>query len=161
MRRHSGHVTRGVIAAVLAMAAFSSSSQAAVYKWVDERGVTHYSEKPPQGRKPAEIPIRAQPAPAGGEDSQRRAKTWQEQEAEFQQRRIEREERRINGQALERATGDRTRNCLAARHDLEILDKQRPVYRVDQRGERVYIGDKERAQFREKLRRIVERDCEK
>ena len=27
-----------------------------VYKWVDERGVTHYGERPPQGRKSTEVP---------------------------------------------------------------------------------------------------------
>jgi hypothetical protein len=41
---------------------------AQVYKWVDERGVTHYGERPPQGSKASEVPNRlASPAPAGGE----------------------------------------------------------------------------------------------
>ena len=37
---------------------------AQVYKWVDERGVTHYGERPPQGGKASEVPNRlASPAP--------------------------------------------------------------------------------------------------
>src|SRR5258707_15649432 len=39
---------------------------AQVYKWVDERGVTHYGERPPQGSKASEVPNRlASPAPGG------------------------------------------------------------------------------------------------
>jgi len=42
---------------------------AQVYKWVDERGVTHYGERPPQGRKASEVPHKlGTPAP-GGTDS--------------------------------------------------------------------------------------------
>jgi len=38
---------------------------AQVYKWVDERGVTHYGERPPQGRKASEVPHKlGSPAPA-------------------------------------------------------------------------------------------------
>src|SRR3989449_6300051 len=39
---------------------------AQVYRWVDERGVTHYGERPPQGSKASEGPNRlASPAPGG------------------------------------------------------------------------------------------------
>jgi hypothetical protein len=39
---------------------------AQVYKWIDERGVTHYGERPPQGSKASEVPNRlASPAPGG------------------------------------------------------------------------------------------------
>ena len=31
---------------------------AQVFKWVDERGVTHYGERPPQGGKATEVPDR-------------------------------------------------------------------------------------------------------
>ena len=38
---------------------------AQVYKWVDENGVTHYEERPPQGQKATEVPDRlATPDPA-------------------------------------------------------------------------------------------------
>ena len=39
---------------------------AQVYKWVDERGVTHYGERPPQGGKASEVPDRLASPPAGG-----------------------------------------------------------------------------------------------
>ncbi len=58
---------------------------AQVYKWVDDNGVTHYGERPPQGRKSAELthPPDPQPAPETVAPP-----TWQAKELEFQQRRI-------------------------------------------------------------------------
>jgi hypothetical protein len=41
-----------VAAAVAAIA----PAFAQVFKWVDERGVTHYGERPPQGGKASEVP---------------------------------------------------------------------------------------------------------
>jgi hypothetical protein len=73
----------------LALAFCAGSAAAAIYKWVDENGVTQYSEKPPPGKKPAEVPIRSQPTPATPQGPQSGSKTWQQQEAEFQQGRIE------------------------------------------------------------------------
>lgn len=43
---------------------------AQVYKWVDERGVTHYGERPPQGVKASEVPDKlASPPPPGAESA--------------------------------------------------------------------------------------------
>jgi len=38
---------------------------AQVYKWVDEKGVTHYGERPPQGSKASEVPNKLG-SPGGG-----------------------------------------------------------------------------------------------
>ena len=47
--------------------AVAAPAFAQVYKWVDERGVTHYGERPPQGRKSTEVPhkLGTPAAPAG------------------------------------------------------------------------------------------------
>jgi len=42
----------------LILATATASALAQVYKWVDERGVTHYGERPPQGGKASEVPDR-------------------------------------------------------------------------------------------------------
>ena len=148
---------------LLAAALASGPAAGAIYKWVDEKGVTQYSEKPPQGKKSAEVPIRSQsaapvtpPGPQGG------AKTWQEQEAEFRQRRAEQEEQRLKKEAQDRVgAADRLRTCLQARQDLHVLEQQRPVYTINAKGERVFIEDKDRDQYRERMRRIVEQTCDR
>lgn len=40
----------------LVLAAAAAPALGQVYKWVDERGVTHYGERPPQGGKASEVP---------------------------------------------------------------------------------------------------------
>jgi hypothetical protein len=40
----------------LVLIAAATPALAQVYKWVDEKGVTHYGERPPQGRKASEVP---------------------------------------------------------------------------------------------------------
>jgi len=141
--------------------AFAGGAPGAIYKWVDEKGVTHYSEKPPQGKKSAEVPIRSQPAPAAPQGPQSTGKTWQEQEADFQRRRVEQAEQRTKKEALDQASAaERRQTCLQARHDLHILEQERPVYSVNEKGERVYIEDNNRAELRDRLRRIAEHNCE-
>ena len=140
--------------------AFTGNAPGAIYKWVDERGVTHYSEKPPQGPKPTEVPIRSQPAPATTQGSQSTSKSWQELEADFQRRRVEQEEKRSKKEALDQ-TSERRQTCMQARHDLHILDQERPVYSVNEKGERVYVEDKNRGELRERLRQIAEQTCDR
>lgn len=42
----------------LIFVAATAPAFAQVFKWVDERGVTHYGERPPQGGKATEVPDR-------------------------------------------------------------------------------------------------------
>ena len=45
--------------------AVAAPALAQVYKWVDERGVTHYGERPPQGGKASEVPDKLASPPSG------------------------------------------------------------------------------------------------
>lgn len=42
----------------LVLAVAVAPAHAQIFKWVDERGVTHYGERPPQGEKASEVPNR-------------------------------------------------------------------------------------------------------
>jgi hypothetical protein len=49
----------------LLFAAAAAPAFAQVFKWVDERGVTHYGVRPPQGAKASEVPDKlASPPPS-------------------------------------------------------------------------------------------------
>lgn len=54
-----------IVLAVALVAALPALAPAQMYKWVDEKGVTHYSETPPPSGKGQTVPIkpRASPAP--------------------------------------------------------------------------------------------------
>jgi Domain of unknown function (DUF4124) len=47
---------RAILFALFALATLNSA-QAQIYKWVDEKGVTHYGQKAPEGAKTTEVKI--------------------------------------------------------------------------------------------------------
>jgi len=112
---------------------------AQVYKWVDEKGTTHYGERPPQGRKAEEIGQRlANPGPAPDKAAQ---PDWNEKEREFRKRRIEAEQ----AQTLrEQQQAAKRRACTDARDQLAQMKTARGIYRLDENGARVYQSDGER-----------------
>jgi hypothetical protein len=138
------------VSVILAVAScvLAAGVHAAMYKWVDEQGVTHYGEKPPPGRKAQPVQIRKAPAadPSKEKDSPARL---QEQEREFQQRRVDRLEKEREAekeQARVRAEAQQMKKaCIAARNNLEALNKDVPVYRLDEKGERRFVENKNRA----------------
>ena len=114
-------------------------AQAQMYKWVDEKGVTHYGERPPQGKKAQEVEQRlANPAGAPGKAAQ---PGWKEQELEFRKRRIEAEQTEAKDKQQE---ASRRRNCNQARDQLAQMKTARRVYRLNEAGERVFQSDEER-----------------
>lgn len=115
-------------------------AQAQVYKWVDEKGVTHYGERAPQGRKTQEVKdkLASPAAPAGAGASQ---PSWQDQEAEFRGRRIQAEQAEAKKQAQDT---NLRKACIQARDELAQLKNARRVYRLDDKGERVYQSDQDR-----------------
>lgn len=134
-----------------------------VYKWVDEKGVTHYSEQPPPGGKAQAIGTPSKDNVKGKPNPSSESKTWQQQEIEFRQRQIESEEKRRQQEAREnesrREAAMRRESCMDARRTLQSLQEQRPVYWIDERGERRYVEDKERPEIMRRARLNIERDC--
>jgi Domain of unknown function (DUF4124) len=126
---------RAAFAVVLACGCLSPA-WAAMYKWVDEKGVTQYSETPPPGAKATRIEIAPSPPAAAPKDD------WKQRELESRQRRLQKDAEEQQDQAR---AAQRRQRCLAAQREIDVLRSGRPVYQVNERGERVYLGDKERA----------------
>ncbi|TMH26100.1 MAG: DUF4124 domain-containing protein [Betaproteobacteria bacterium] len=116
---------------------------AQVYKWVDERGVTHYGERPPQGSKASEVPNRlASPAPGGAaaeannpkdpspEQSQARPK---DQDARQSPTKTE------SRQDVEAAK--RQQLCNQQRALLERLKQSPPSFTLNEKGEQIPLDN--------------------
>ena len=147
--------TRRVLTAVLLLAALPA---AAIYKWVDEKGVTHFSETPPpDGRKATKVEPKVTP-PSGPVAP---PADWKKREQESRKSRLEREmsddaaRARAHNEAAERAN-----KCSRAKRDLEVLGSQRPVYSRNDRGEKVYVEDKDRPAEIAAARREIEAHCD-
>lgn len=150
---------RAVIARILAtfLVLACASASAALYKWVDEKGVTHYTEEPPPDRKATKIEIRSDAPPAAKSDT---PESWKDKEVEFRRRRIEKErtDEAAESQA-KRAAAQHRQRCLQAQDALETLAHGHPVYRVNEKGERVYMEDAERDAQTKRWRKEAETWC--
>lgn len=113
-----------LVVAMLAMVTIGAT----IYKWVDEQGVTHYSETPPPSRKAKELPVQPAPPDAGMEGSKPEAKSWQQQEKEFKQRQEAREKTDTQEETRKDVEStERQSNCKKAKDELARLLATKPL----------------------------------
>lgn len=125
-----------------------------MYKCVDARGVTQYSDKPCADGKGKAVDIRGQP-PISGTLAPRGADTGAA-ESDFQRRRIERG--REEEAAAARAEQQK-RRCAALHSQLDFLTRFSSISRTNEKGERVYMDDATRNARVEELNSAIAREC--
>ena len=134
------------------LAALGLPTLAQVYKWVDDKGITHYGERPPTGanaRQMAKEP--ASPAPAAAAQP-----TWQEQERAFRQRRVEAAQAEARTREQEQAN---RQACNQARDQLRQYKAAGALYHLDAQGERAILSDAERQAATSRLEQLVAQNC--
>ena len=135
-------------ATLLVLLACTAPAQAQMYKCVDERGVTHYSDKPRPGCKGGQVDIRPIPSLSGSVTG--RTTDVAGEEADFKRRQNERE----RAAAKERA--ELAARCKSLRQEQARLSSGRPLVQFNASGERAYVPDEVRdqrlAQVRDALR---------
>ncbi|MFY9317010.1 MAG: DUF4124 domain-containing protein [Burkholderiales bacterium] len=137
----------------LALLLVALPAQAQMYKCVDARGVTQYSDKPCADGKGKAVDIRAQPPISGklqGSGDPGAA------ERDFQRRRIEsaREEEAVAARAEQQK-----RRCAAMHSQLDSLTRYSTISKMNEKGERVYMDDATRNAQVEQLKSAIARDC--
>ena len=149
---------RLLLAMGLLLCAAPSSAQ--MYKWVDDKGVTHYSESPPPGRKAQQVQTTPSPSPPATPKPAEPASTWGDKERALRQRTIEREyaEETKRKKDAERAAL-RREACLEARYMIEALNSGVPVYKLNEKGEREYLPDNLRADRLQRAKENAETYC--
>jgi hypothetical protein len=149
-------IARFAIACLLACALPAAAD---MYKWVDEKGVTHYSESPPpegQAAKKLELPTTAPSAarPESPED-------WKTRELEFRQRRLKKERaEEAEKQKSEHDAANVKERCERARNKLDILQGGHGIYHLDEHGNRVFMDDNQRETEILRWRADVKKYCE-
>lgn len=143
MRPRPGSIALGLLAALGA-----APAQAQIYKCVDERGVTHYTETPRPGCKGREVDLRASPPPSG--QGPVPARDVARDNADFKRRQIERERLEEREQAQLAA---RQRQCARDRDHLMGLETASLVVDgVTASGEKTYMDDATRSRHIAELR---------
>ena len=137
--------------------AWAGLAPAQVFKWVDANGVTHYGEKPPANQKAKEVKLReATPRSSVDAGPAAYSANLKDKEQDLRRRREEREQeesRRVVQKAQNEAA------CRGARAHLHDLRSTPKLYDLNERGERVYLGDAERTQRLAKHEAEYNRHC--
>jgi hypothetical protein len=118
-----------------------------IYKWVDEDGSIHYSDQPPpQVYKPEKVRIDSAPSDHGAREAQARAASLRaKQQTSQDQQSAAREQERLQTELQQVKRDDRQRRCIKAHEELQSLNHHMPIYYIDEKGDWVFLDDKERA----------------
>jgi hypothetical protein len=137
----------------IALALCAAPALAQVYRWVDEKGITHYGAQPPQGANAREVEDRLATPPG---TTPPKNEDWQEKDREFRQRQIQ------GGQAQAKKDQEAERRLAMCNEQRQLLARLKQfgrTYRLDEKGERVYQDDKERENAIARQERIVAQSC--
>ncbi|HEY6095461.1 MAG TPA: DUF4124 domain-containing protein [Gallionellaceae bacterium] len=138
----------------------SFSAQGALHKWVDAKGVVHYSDTVPSSDIKAQT-LRSRnaneaAAPASGVAA---PKSFAEQQAE------QKKADQAKAQAAEKTAREqenaeiKRKNCDNARISLSTLENAPRLVTYDAQGERSYLDDDTRQQRIEEARKAVSSNC--
>lgn len=125
----------------------TSLSQAGIYKWVDEQGNVHYSQKRPQDKQYERIKAPAS-APA---DAQSPYATSKESDKEGDKKGSTADSESAKNAELRR------KNCEAAKKNLQIYQVYNRV--KDDKGNYIRLDDNDRARLIEQNKQAIEEFC--
>ena len=149
---------------ILFLSVFCASFAVAapVYKWVDDTGNIHFSDKPPPEKVEAQE-LAQEPAPDEHEtqESQQKLVMIKERFKRDQERRLAaREEKRQQKESEQALQANRTRRCRDAQYQLHQLERQAPMYYISEQGKRVFLEDEERGEYIGRYRSEVSTFCD-
>lgn len=142
-----------MLAAALALAGAASAQK--MYRWVDGKGVTHFSENPPPDGAKA-VTIEPKVTPPSGPAKGAGPDAWRERDLEFRRRQIDRGERE---KQEARVQAQRRQACMRARERLDYYADGR-IYRDNPDGSRTWMSETERAAALERQRELARENCD-
>jgi hypothetical protein len=142
----------GAAAACLLVGA---AAGATLYKWTDADGRVVYSDQPPMGNAKVEIVTGAPPPADPGAARDLAAK-----EAERKKRQLERTEEAQKAEQARTDAATRQTACVQGRGRLRTLQEENlTIYRVNERGERVYMDGADRRKEIEQQEKWLRENC--
>ena len=140
---------------VLAVVLFASGASAqTMYKCVDARGVTRYTDQPQPGCKASEVNIQGQP-PISDTPPPRRGDAGQE-ERDYQRRKAD--EARIR-EAERNTAAMRERQCAQMQAEIDRMESGRRIIVFDDKGGHSFVEDEERGRRAAQLREEMAQKC--
>jgi vacuolar-type H+-ATPase subunit I/STV1 len=141
---------------------FGSESKT-IYKWRDEQGRLHISDKPPPEKyrnKQEQKQIKTTPSQSTQQPltaQQRLSLQKRQLDAMLRREALARQEK----QDSEKRKAEKKRQCEYVRKQQLVLQSRGVVYLEDKSGKRKYLNDEERVQEIEKLQQYLQQHCVK
>ena len=147
---------------IVSILALATAAQAGVTRWVDADGKVHYSDQPAPATAKSQknLDLKNSPAlPKAAPDSKGGEKSLAEKGLESRKRRVEAEESAAK-QAKDHEEAKRKKeNCEQARNQLQALQEGQRISKFDEKGERVFLEDNDRAKAIEETKRSADSWC--
>lgn len=145
--------------ALLLLSFISLPAQAGLNKWVDEHGKVHYTDSPPLDAKVESVRnVTGKGQEAAPVDYS--SKSYSQRAAEMKKARQEKNEASEKSAREAAQQQERKRNCAAARENLRSLESGTRLVTYDEKGERRFMDDAERAQRLNSAREAVKGNCD-
>lgn len=150
-------------------------SHAEIYKWKDKDGSTRYTDTPPPsnvkqeaigGKKKPVTPTGKEPL-APVENVQKTSPAMKDpppvpvnaEDAAAAERQRSAEVEKKNKQEKEKQAKVREENCKTAKANLENYTQGGRIYKMNEKGEREYLGDKDLQAGKEQAQREINENC--
>jgi hypothetical protein len=141
-----------VLALALAAAPLASAQ---MYKYVDKDGKTVYTDQPPPNADPKQLNIQSAPASTPGAAP----KSAVERDKEMQKGRDEVRDRAKKADDVAKQAQAKEQQCAAARVANKVYEDGGRIRKVDDKGERVFLGDDEIEVERARSKREMDAAC--
>lgn len=157
MKTNASSLFAGRLLLAVSLLAAAAGAHAQVNKCLDASGkVVGYGSQCPPGTRQETTGIRSAPSAPASSSSRSIA----EQEAEFRKRQIEKQDAQAKAEKTAAQQEERARACDSARSYLKTLQSGMRVARTDPNtGERVFLGDADRAREMATAQRAVDTNC--
>jgi len=147
-----------VVSLVSLMLATGASAE--IYKWIDAEGNVHYGEHPPlEAQRQTVEPARGPSDESINESRERWQAILSNQRRSDQLGQEDKAKAEEEKAAQMEREAAKQRSCIRARENLNILTQERPVYQVDEKGERIFFDDAAREREIAEMKKIIEEYC--
>lgn len=151
-------LTKGFAALFLATVLFSPATILAeeVYSWVDENGVRHYGDMPPEDQQSEAMQVEGMPVMS---DDAVEFKPAEKEDGELSYAQQRREDLQNQRQESNAAKAESQRLCSEALAEVNRIEPHRRVYFTNEQGETERMDDEARVAQVAKLRQFLSANC--
>ncbi len=131
-------------------------AEAAVYKWIDEHGRTHYGDRPAD-EKTEQIHIA--PVPKPGNSAADQSERDEKRRRLLEVYREDRLKKQAAADRQKQEKAEKKQKCQQAKRRYERYNHAGGIYDKDESGERRYLEHDERQQYITELQAAIEHWC--